>query len=63
MNIVGALYFPSQTVDYSGGTASTSTCTQLIANDISFSGGSTFKNSCIGTGVSGIGSSATRVIE
>jgi len=39
MNIVGALYFPSQTVDYSGGTASTSTCTQLIANDISFSHG------------------------
>ena len=50
-NITGAIYFPNQDVNYSGGTATGgSQCTQLIAYTMTFSGGSTFNNNCAGVG-------------
>ncbi len=59
-NITGAIYFPTQKVDYSGGstTASASKCTQLIGYQLSFSGSTNFENNCTGVGVSSIGGSA-----
>lgn len=50
-NVTGAIYFPKETVKYSGG-ASTggSNCTQLIADQINFTGGSTFSSSCASAG-------------
>ncbi|MDE2165946.1 MAG: pilus assembly protein [Alphaproteobacteria bacterium] len=55
VEVTGAIYAPSQLVNYSGGSSSGSSCTQLIADKIQFSGGSNFGNSCAGTGVSSIG--------
>ncbi len=53
--ITGAIYFPSQIVAFSNGTSNTSTCTQLIAFRIQYTGGAKFGNNCSGTGVLGIG--------
>ncbi len=54
--ITGALYFPSESICYSGSSAVTGAgqCTQLIARTISFTGNSDVKLSCAGTGVSAI---------
>jgi Flp pilus assembly protein TadG len=50
-NVTGAVYFPKETVSYSGG-ASTggATCTQLVADKINFTGGSTFNSNCSSAG-------------
>jgi hypothetical protein len=59
MNITGALYFPTQTVSFSNGASNTSSCTQLIAYNVNFSGSGSFSNaSCISAGASPIGGSA-----
>jgi hypothetical protein len=50
-NVTGAIYFPRETVQYSGGaSAGGSNCTQLIADQINFTGGSTFNSSCTSAG-------------
>ncbi len=55
-NITGAIYFPNETVSYTGGaTTGGAVCTQLIALTLSFVGTSTLSSSCSGTGVKGIG--------
>jgi hypothetical protein len=60
--ITGAIYFPHQALNYSGGTSTGgSNCTQLIGYTMTFSGGSTFNNNCAGVGTAAIGSAATIV--
>jgi hypothetical protein len=50
-NITGAIYFPRQTVSYAGGSSTGgATCTQLIADQINFTGGSTFNSDCSSAG-------------
>jgi Flp pilus assembly protein TadG len=49
----GALYFPTQTLDYTGGSTASS-CTQIVAYKLQFTGGSTIGSSCTGTGVQAI---------
>jgi Flp pilus assembly protein TadG len=60
-NITGAIYFPSQTVNFTGG-ASTggAQCTQLIANVIQIVGNTTFNNNCTNAGTKSIGGSNTQ---
>jgi Flp pilus assembly protein TadG len=50
-NITGAIYFPTNAVEYAGG-ASTggAVCTQLIAYTITFKGNSTFNSNCNSAG-------------
>ena len=63
-NITGAIYFPHQAVNYSGGTATGgSDCTQLIAYTMTFTGGSTFNNSCAGVGTAPIGGGNSKIVE
>ncbi len=67
-SITGAIYFPNETVSYSGGNAnSPAPCTQLIGLKLSFTGNSVLNASCTGTGVksfgSGSGGSAGQVAE
>jgi sterol desaturase/sphingolipid hydroxylase (fatty acid hydroxylase superfamily) len=48
-NITGTIYLPTYSVSYSGGAATgsgTTSCTQLIADTISFTGGSGLGNNC-----------------
>ncbi len=59
VNVVGALYFPNETVDFSNGTTNNSKCTQLIAYNIVFTGGADFSNNCAGVGTTSIGAGAT----
>lgn len=50
--ITGAVYMPSQELDFSGGNGTaTSGCTRLIANSVKFIGNSSLGNTCTGTGV------------
>lgn len=63
-NITGAIYFPHQAVSYSGGTATGgSACTQLIAYTMTFSGGTTFNNDCVGVGTALIGGGNSKIVE
>jgi hypothetical protein len=63
-NINGALYFPNQTVTFSGGSGTGGpVCTQLVAYRLSFSGSSTFNNNCASVCTATIGSSSTQLVE
>jgi hypothetical protein len=61
MNITGAIYLPTQTVNFNNGVSNPSGCTQLIAGIIQFSGGANFSNNCGGLGTSGSGGVPTLV--
>jgi Flp pilus assembly protein TadG len=58
MTINGALYFPTQMVDFSNGSANSAACTQLVAYEVTFEGGSRFSNECIPYAVKPIGSNS-----
>lgn len=62
LNITGALVFASSVVDFSNGSTSTSSRTQLIAYQVVFVGGARFGNNCGGTGTSGIGATTTTTL-
>jgi Flp pilus assembly protein TadG len=51
--LTGALYFPSQTLCYAGGsiTDSTNRCTQIIAYNLIFTGSPSIKSQCDGVGI------------
>jgi len=63
LNFTGALYFPSQPVYYSNGTTTSSSCTQLVAWRMVFTGSAAFNSNCANTGVTSIGASPTRLVE
>ena len=54
-SLLGTLYFPTQTLDYTGG-AVASACTQIVSYNINFTGGGTVGSSCANTGVNPISS-------
>lgn len=47
-SLQGAVYFPSQTVTFTGGSSTTSGCTQLLASQVEFRGNSNLKMNCSG---------------
>jgi hypothetical protein len=50
-NINGAIYFPNNAISYAGGSSTAGyQCTQLIADTITFTGGSTFSSNCTSSG-------------
>jgi len=63
--ILGALYFPTQALSFSGGTSTGSACMQLVAYTVTISNGATVYSGCSGTGVlpMGGGSGASGLIE
>jgi Flp pilus assembly protein TadG len=64
LNIVGAIYFPSQKVEISNnGALGTSQCTQLIARLIVFDNNATFNANCAGTGALAIGAAGAKLAE
>lgn len=63
IEVTGAIYFPSQSIKFSNGVSNKSSCTQLIAGLIEFTGGTRFRNDCESTGVVGIGGSEVKLVE
>jgi hypothetical protein len=51
-NITGAIYAPSQQLNYSGGSSTATGCTQLVALTVTFTGNANFGNSCTNSGIS-----------
>ena len=51
-NINGEIYLPGRQVKYSGGSASVTRCSQLIAQTVTFTGNSYFRHDCAGVGLS-----------
>jgi hypothetical protein len=51
LSITGALYFPSESVTFNGGSSTGANCTQIVADTISITGNSYFSNQCIGDGL------------
>jgi Flp pilus assembly protein TadG len=49
--ITGVLYFPKQNVTYTGGSATGTNCTQIVADTITVSGSAYFSSSCVGDGM------------
>lgn len=46
MALTGAVYFPSQQVDFQGATGGNTSCLQLVARTVTFSGSGAITNSC-----------------
>lgn len=56
LNVTGAIYFPSQTVQFRNNSVTTATqCTQVVAMRIHVSNNVDFDNKCAGTGVEPLG--------
>jgi Flp pilus assembly protein TadG len=63
-NIVGAIYFPEQWIDYSGGSSTGGArCTQLIAWKITFTGTSGFQSTCADTGTRKLNLTGGQLVE
>jgi hypothetical protein len=52
--ITGAIYFPSQEVDFLGNFSGSNGCTQVVADKIYYTGSATFQTNCAGTGMASI---------
>jgi Flp pilus assembly protein TadG len=52
--ITGAIYFPSQEVDFLGNFSGSNGCTQVVADKIYYTGSATFQTNCTGTGMASI---------
>jgi Flp pilus assembly protein TadG len=49
--ITGALYFPTQSITYTGGSSTGTNCTQIVADTVTVNGHSYFSNHCVGDGL------------
>ena len=63
VNLTGALYFPTQTLDYGNGSSAATTCTELDAWHIVFEGGATLNSNCANAGTQTIGGSPSKLVE
>lgn len=59
----GALYFPAETLCFNNGSGVSSGCTEVIANEIDFTGGANLGLSCSGLGVKIPGGQSTMLVE
>lgn len=50
-NLTGAIYFPSQEVDFLGNFSGNGGCTQVVADTIYYTGSATFSTNCSGKGM------------
>ncbi len=63
LNITGALYFPNQSVNFSNGSSNGSSCLQLIAWQVAYTGGSKFGGNCANAGLKPFGGTTTALVE
>ncbi|HEX4635752.1 MAG TPA: pilus assembly protein TadG-related protein, partial [Rhizomicrobium sp.] len=59
----GAVYIPKGTLEYAGGNNTSTNCTQIIADNVTFTGNSLLKINCSGSGTRPIGTSVASLVE
>lgn len=62
-NFAGAIYLPKAALSYSGGNGTSTSCTKIIADTISFSGNSNVQVNCAGLGTAAIGVQTAQLVE
>jgi Flp pilus assembly protein TadG len=62
-SITGALYFPTESLKFAGNTSGSSTCTQLVVNQLTFTGATTIGSNCTGVAIDHFGSSTAQLVE
>jgi len=58
-DITGTMYFPTSSIEFSGGASVGGSCVQLVANAVDISGDAALGSNCTGTGVSDVFTSGT----
>lgn len=61
LDITGAIYFPKQALDFTGGVSGLTRCLQLVAREIEFSGDARILNNC--TADDGVGALQTNTVK
>jgi len=59
----GAIYLPKAALSYSGGDGTTTSCTKIIADTVTFTGNSNVQVNCAGLGTAAIGTSTAQLVE
>ncbi|SIO65781.1 Putative Flp pilus-assembly TadE/G-like [Bradyrhizobium erythrophlei] len=62
-NFGGAIYLPKANLSFSGGNGTTTSCTKVIADTLTFTGSSNLKVNCAALGVAAIGISTAQLVE
>lgn len=62
-NFGGAIYLPKANLSFSGGNGTSTSCTKIIADTMSFSGTSNLQVNCTALGTATIGSQTAQLIE
>lgn len=63
MTVNGAIYAPTSTVTYAGGSNGAGGCTQIVAQTIKLTGGTTLSSVCSGRGTKTIGGGQTALVD
>jgi hypothetical protein len=59
----GAIYFPSQTLEYTGNSGASGTCAQIVARKVMLKGTTRFDGSCPTTGMQQMAGRPIRIVE
>jgi Flp pilus assembly protein TadG len=62
-NFGGAIYLPKANLSFSGGNGTSTSCTKIIADTISFTGSSNLQVNCSALGTATIGSQTAQLVE
>src|SRR3974390_98562 len=59
----GAIYIPQGAIDFAGGASTSTGCTQLIGDPLTFTGNSNLSINCSGSNIKPIGTSLAKLVE
>jgi len=62
-NFGGAIYLPKANLSFSGGNGTTTSCTKVIADTITFTGSSNLQVNCAALGTAAIGTTTAQLVE
>jgi len=62
-NFGGAIYLPKANLSFSGGNGTSTTCTKIIADTMTFTGSSNLQVDCSALGTASIGSASAQLVE
>ncbi len=62
-NFGGAIYLPRANLSFGGGNGTTTSCTKVVADTISFTGSSKLQVNCAALGTAAIGSTTAQLVE